>query len=391
MNILIILKYIPTEDKEQKSDLIHTIVRGHIEQGHVVKIFTTGYVEQSDYDVIPSGAGFTATIIHRMLKPFSKKVIKWYDAQIIKNVIKVHNSEKFDLILAVCTAHKPALYANLINEITKVPYVVQEHIIYEGRKRSLKDIKMNYLAAIRNANAVVAVSGNLAKIMTDLEIREDIGVIPNGISEEFFEPPNYEETDFFEDFSDWKGESYVFGAWTRWRHIKRLDLLIDAFIILCNDTDNVKLFIGGPIEDFNIKDLESKISDNGLDDKVWIYGPTDRHHIHLFANSVDCCVLPSDYETFGLPALESIAAGKPVVTTKSNGPEYIIDKDILGITVERGCPDQLASAMRQVYDNRNYYNPESIKRDAHMRFSRSSVSQQFTMLYNDILNRNHRI
>jgi len=95
--------------------------------------------------------------------------------------------------------------------------------------------------------------------------------------------------------------------------------------------------------------------------------------------------LPSDCETFGLPALESQAAGKPVVTTRCNGPEYVVNSEKLGRVVEKGNASGLAAAMADVYEKREQFNGEAIRDNAFRRFSRTRVSPQFSSLYRKVL------
>lgn len=145
------------------------------------------------------------------------------------------------------------------------------------------------------------------------------------------------------------------------------------------------MLIAGPIEPKSNKGWVHKfIKKNNLKDNIWLFGSANRKEIKEIAYSIDCCVITSDYETFGLPALEAISAGKPVIATKCNGPESIIN-DKIGLLVKKGDYNKIKSAMINVYKNKNNYNSEIIKQNAFNRFSQSEVSKKFTKLYKDIL------
>jgi glycosyltransferase involved in cell wall biosynthesis len=49
--------------------------------------------------------------------------------------------------------------------------------------------------------------------------------------------------------------------------------------------------------------------------------------------AADMLVLPSDYESFGLVIAEAMAAGKPVVATRSPGPSAVVRHGVTGYLV----------------------------------------------------------
>jgi glycosyltransferase involved in cell wall biosynthesis len=67
----------------------------------------------------------------------------------------------------------------------------------------------------------------------------------------------------------------------------------------------------------------------------------------LFAVS-QALVHPSHSEGWGLAILEAMAAGLPVVATRSGGPEEILEDGVSGLLVPVGDPPSLAAALRRV-------------------------------------------
>jgi glycosyltransferase involved in cell wall biosynthesis len=57
-------------------------------------------------------------------------------------------------------------------------------------------------------------------------------------------------------------------------------------------------------------------------------------------------VQPSHSEGFGLAVLEAMAAAKPVIATRSGGPEDIVEDNISGLLVAPGAPGVLADIDR---------------------------------------------
>jgi glycosyltransferase involved in cell wall biosynthesis len=62
----------------------------------------------------------------------------------------------------------------------------------------------------------------------------------------------------------------------------------------------------------------------------------------------DAFVVPSLYEPFGIVALESMAAGLPVVASDAGGLWEIVEHDVTGISTYAGDSDSLAWGMLQV-------------------------------------------
>jgi glycosyltransferase involved in cell wall biosynthesis len=67
---------------------------------------------------------------------------------------------------------------------------------------------------------------------------------------------------------------------------------------------------------------------------------------------IDILILPSIYlEVFGLVILEALSAGRPVIVSKSGGPEEIVRNGIDGFVVERNDSKALAGAMQKFIEN----------------------------------------
>ncbi len=382
MRILIILKYIPSATSDRKADAINATIRAHKKAGFDVVLLTTGSIEEENHEIIRLLPKFYQRTLIKAIRLLSQNKAMAYRESILVNAVKrYHQKKKIDAVFAYCTANHPGLHAYHINKALGIPYVLREHKIYEQNIQSIKDIPLLYHEALLNANKLLAVSVPLAKMMMNLGLNRKIDALPNSISDSFFEKARYLNKNKNLVFKE-----FLYAGWTRWRTIKRLDLLIHAYAIVHEQRPGTKLIVAGSIEPEAQKhQITELIKKHKLENAVILYGIATRQEIHSLAYACHCCVLPSDYETFGLPALEAIVAGKPVIATKCNGPESIITNQKLGRLVERGNAKELAEAMIDVFDNYKSFNSELIRKHALENYSEEALSKKLKKIYADII------
>jgi glycosyltransferase involved in cell wall biosynthesis len=86
-----------------------------------------------------------------------------------------------------------------------------------------------------------------------------------------------------------------------------------------------------------------------LSDRVLFPGFVPYDQLPWWYNAAELFIFPSRYEGFGLPPLEAMACGTPVIaSTASSLPEVVGDA---GLLVEPDDVDGLAEAMIRLLDN----------------------------------------
>ncbi len=383
MRILIILEEIPSEFRSLliKGDTVTATIRTHKAAGFNIVLLPTGIEEKHDWEVINTPT-FFQNLKSRMIRIFSNRGYHYYRSSCVsKSVENYHRTKKIDFVLANCLSGDQAIYAAFIKDQIGIPFVIREHrTLYQRAINGISDIPTNIRLAFLKADKVLALTPQLADKMRSLGIRNDIECLPYAIPEEFFYKPKEKGP-----FKEMGCNHFMFAGWTRWRDIKRLDLLIRAFSKVFEKRPDTRLVVAGNIETTEQQEtINNLISKLEIKPYVWLYGFATRQQIHQLAHSCDCCVIPSDHETFGLPALEAIAAGKPVVATRCGGPESIINSELLGRIVEKGDFNLLAQAMLSIIENFESFNREFIKEIAHKRYSESSIKNQWKNVYKDI-------
>jgi glycosyltransferase involved in cell wall biosynthesis len=97
-------------------------------------------------------------------------------------------------------------------------------------------------------------------------------------------------------------------------------------------------------------ELRSAVRRLGLEQRVELAGHVGREELAGLYRGATCLVFPSRYEGFGLPVLEAMASGTPVVAAATGAvPEVAGDAAVL---VEPGDPDALAAGIEQALANR---------------------------------------
>ena len=113
-------------------------------------------------------------------------------------------------------------------------------------------------------------------------------------------------------------------------------------------------------------------------ERVHFAGRVDHERTAEFYESADIFVLPSLLESFGIPAIEAMAAGVPVVAARTGGTVEIVVDGETGILVERDDPPRLAAAITELVDDaaRRRAMGEAGRARAATLFSWSSVTEQ---------------
>ncbi len=93
---------------------------------------------------------------------------------------------------------------------------------------------------------------------------------------------------------------------------KNLERLIEAFGKLQAPSFNTQLILVGQ-EDYFYKRLKNKVKEMGFEEKIIFWGPATREELNNLYKNAMALVFPSLMEGFGLPGLEAMANGCPVV------------------------------------------------------------------------------
>ncbi|MEP4392389.1 glycosyltransferase, partial [Marinobacter sp.] len=266
------------------------------------------------------------------------------------------------------------IIANAIREKFDIPYVVTEHStdFARGKVTGKKRLIMKKIA--KGASLRFAVSSPFGRLLTIFFGSEasEWKTVPNAVNEKFFQ---VSDSVFNED-------GFIFLNICLLTEKKGVDLLLRAFSKAFKDLPDVKLRIGGdgPQREF----LEQLAQDLNISDQVTFLGMLSRDHVYDEMGAADAFVLSSVFETFGVVVAESLARGKPVISTCSGGPEDIVQEDD-GILVPVNDIESLASAIFRLYEQYGIYDADKIRVSCYQRFSEQAVSRILMSHYHNVL------
>jgi len=173
--------------------------------------------------------------------------------------------------------------------------------------------------------------------------KKDITVTPLGYSNVYHRMENIKEVKKYIK-TNYNLEGYILFV-GRVEARKNLTPLIKALYELKKSGLNHKLVIIGGMG-WQHEEVLQEIQRLNLEDEVIFPGYIREEDLVKFYNAADLFVYPSLYEGFGLPPLEAMACGIPVITSNTSSlPEVVGDA---GIMVDPLDVDALADSMHRV-------------------------------------------
>lgn len=149
-----------------------------------------------------------------------------------------------------------------------------------------------------------------------------------------------------------KDINYVFSLCTLGKR-KNLEFGIRNFFkfIEKNHIEDLKLVLGGSIWTKYKNELESVLS-NFDNSKIILTGYIEESELAKYYSNALCFIYPSLYEGFGLPVLEAMQCGCPVITSNiSSLPEVIGDA---GIQINPKSDEEMILAYEKMYFDSNF-------------------------------------
>lgn len=301
-------------------------------KGYEVHFIT--YNQPVRLDLISSGLHF-----HQVdIKEYSLFEYQPYELALSSKMVEIVSRFKLD-ILHVHYAIPHAYAAFVAKQMLKeqgidIKVVTTLHGTDITLVGSHPSYKKSVEFSINNSDAVTTVSQNLKERTLELfQIHKNIEVIYNFIDVEKYSEVLYQASKRISIAS--AGERILTHI-SNFRPVKRTKDVVDVFYGVQKKIDSKLLLVGeGP--DLELTRLRAK--ELGIYEKVLFLG--NSVELEKILCYTDLFLLPSETESFGLAALEAMAAGTPVISSNSGGLPEVNLHGVTGFLSEVGDTDDM--------------------------------------------------
>lgn len=237
-------------------------------------------------------------------------------------------------------------WSKSVMTVHDLKYIIAPHFTELGLAKQLY-MKLLLKRSLMKAKIIISVSENTKKdLIRVFRVPENkISVVPLACDIRPTEKMSREE---IKSYLRKQGilESYFLFVGERRPH-KNLVRLIEAFNLFRNrNACKHKLVIVGKNYS-SYAQPEKRIKELHLQDQVIVSGYVDENHLPFYYQGAEAFIFPSLYEGFGLPILEAMSYGTPVITSRVSAmPEVAGDA---AIQINPHSVDQLADALETLY------------------------------------------
>lgn len=293
--------------------------------GHDVRILTLskdGYIDEKKNIYAISSINFNKVYPGARIKLFD-------DRAIVKRIIQwrpdvIHTQSEFSTFRT----------ANHIADYLDIPIVHTYHTIYEdythyfspSRTAGRKIVSSLTRKILSDAEAVIAPTEKVHRILNRYGVVQPVSVIPTGIQLEKFQTVfSQEEKMAIRRQYNIPEDAFLFVSLGRLAKEKNIEEIIYYLSIVKQDV--YFLIVGdGPNKDV----LKAYVTELGLEDRIRFTGMVNPSNVPLYYQVGDLFVCASTSETQGLTYIEALASGLPALCRADESIEEVIIDGLTG-------------------------------------------------------------
>lgn len=272
---------------------------------------------------------------------------------------QLENYRKFDIIHTHDMYTMPGLLRR--KNFLKEKLVYTHHGIPPLRYTKIKNIPSYFFAkwclkkGLSKMNMNIAISNYIENVLKLQYKTQKVTFIPNGVEIENINK-------FINKNDTYKFEKETFpkllfvGVYEKQKALK---FLIKSIIKIQKKYPNIKLNMIG--DGTYKKSLIKLVNKYDLNHCVSIHGYLQNSKKYEFYYSSDIIIIPSYVESFGIPIVEAMAFGKPVITRNSFAMPEHINKSGAGELFNNDSAEEIISAVDNVLDNYGKYSKAAKK------------------------------
>ena len=233
--------------------------------------------------------------------------------------------------------------------------------------------------SINNSDVVTAVSNSKKNdTLRLLNIEKNIQVVHNFIDTEKYDKEHQNEC---KRIALAKPSERILTHVSNFRPVKRIEDVIRVFEIVQRNIPSKLLMVGDGPEKVNAERLVKEL---GINDKVIFLG--NSNEVAKILCYTDVFLLPSVSESFGLAALEAMAADTPVISTNTGGlPEVNIHGKTGFLSNVGDVKDMANNALNILESDENLAMFKRNAKEHTKQFSLNNILPIYEEIYNSVL------
>jgi phosphatidyl-myo-inositol dimannoside synthase len=313
---------------------------------------------------------FKVPVRNRNLHHSTNRELLTYAALALPLALKLHRAQPYDLCLA-WSAVPAGGVAWALRQHMGLPYMLwvsgPDIPGFEQRYRVLYPLLVPVIRAVwRGATPVVAKCAEEIEMIHAVDSSIAVSLIPNGVDLSTFQPgppaPNAGPLRVIcvARLIERKGQHHLIEA------VQRLAAEgVDVLVSLVGTGDSLQAY----------QTLAHRL---GVERRVEFVGYVPRESIAAHFANAHVFALPSYNEGMAIAALEGMAAGLPVVLTRTGGTHDLVEEGINGLTFDWGNVDMLVAHLRRLATDRVLVRQMGVASRARaMQFSWDTIAERF--------------
>jgi N-acetyl-alpha-D-glucosaminyl L-malate synthase BshA len=298
------------------------------------------YVHFITYDMPARLEGLNPNIFYHEVRVSDYPLFDYtpYELVLTSKIVDVVKYEKLDILhVHYAIPHASAAYMAqriLSDQGINIPFVTTLHgtdITLVGKDASFEPV---ITFCINKSTAVTAVSESLRKdTYSFFDIKREIDVIPNFINNEQYK--NIFDSELRKRYAP-NGE-FLVSHISNFRKVKRIEDVVLVFDKIRKKVPAKLLLVGDGPERNVIERMCREI--DICTDAILLGKLTSTKEVLAIS---DLFLLPSETESFGLAALEAMAAGVPVISTNTGGLPEVNINGVTGYAENVGDVESMA-------------------------------------------------
>jgi len=309
-----------------------------------------------------------------------------YDLALASRMAEVAEFYELDLLhvhYAIPHSVSALLARQMLAARRKLPFVTTLH----GTDITLVGLDRSYLPitryAIQESDGVTSISEYLKeKTLADFGVTRDIAVVPNFVNCNVYQPYQDESKRALERARFARPDEKILIHLSNFRPVKRVVDVVKVFAQVAAQVPAQLVLVGdGP----DRSAAEWLAHDLKIHSKIHFLGKQER--VNELLPLADLMVMPSELESFGLAALESMACKVPSIATRVGGVPELIDDGETGLLYPVGAVDDMAKgALALLTDpDRLQTMRDAGRKAAQKRFCSTLVIPKYVEFYESLL------